>query len=99
MAGGAGTPTASCRVTGLVQNPSLSETVTVRLAWRGLDATGSAVAIASARIPWLRPGERRPFVSSAFVTADTGRVVPSCEAIPHLERVEIIAEPMPTPGG
>jgi hypothetical protein len=43
-----------CRVAGVVQNPSMSETVTVRLAWRGVGASGTTVAMASARIPWLR---------------------------------------------
>ena len=80
---------------GVVGNPSLSETVTVRLAWRGLDAKGSPAGTAVARIPWLRPGERRPFTSSPFV-ATTGGVV-SCERIAHVERLDAIAEPVPIP--
>jgi hypothetical protein len=88
---------ASCRMAGLVQNPSLSETVTVRLAWRGSDPTGSPVATASARIPWLRPGERRPFTSSPFVAMTSGQRVSSCTSIAHVERLDVVAEPVPTP--
>ena len=50
-----GSVSGPCRVAGWVQNPSLSETVTVRLAWRAIGATGATVAMASARIPWLHP--------------------------------------------
>ena len=80
---------------GWVHNPSFSETVTVRLAWRGLDATGATVATASARIPWLRPGERRPFNSSPFFGTN-GQIVMSCQAI-SLERMEAVADPIQVP--
>jgi hypothetical protein len=97
VAGANGSTAGKCHVAGVVQNPSLSETVTVRLEWRGLDAKGSPVAIALARIPWLRPGERRPFTSSPFVATTSGQVLSSCEGIPHLERLEAVAEPIPAP--
>ncbi len=92
-----GSAPGTCRVAGVVQNPSLSETVTARLSWRGLDATGTPVAAAFARIPWLRPGERRSFTSSPFVATTSGQVLSSCDSIPHLERLEVVAEPIPTP--
>jgi len=63
--------------------------------WQGLDATGAPVAAAFARIPWLRPGERRSFTSSPFVT--TTGVVLTCERIAHVTRLDTIAEPVPLP--
>jgi hypothetical protein len=86
----------ACRVIGVVQNPSLSETVTVRLSWQGLDATGASAGVAQARIPSLRPGERRPFTSAPFL-ATTGQTVPSCGGIAHLMRLDASAEPVPAP--
>jgi hypothetical protein len=95
-AGASGSAAAPCRVAGVVQNPSLSETVTVRLGWQAVGATGAVVATASARVPWLRPGERRAFTSSPFV-ATTGQTLPSCDGIAHLVRLDATAEPVPVP--
>jgi hypothetical protein len=91
-----GSAPGACRVAGVVQNPSLSETVTVRLSWQGLDATGSSAGVALARIPWLRPGERRPFTSAPFV-ATTGQALSSCGGIAHFVRLDAMAEPVPVP--
>jgi hypothetical protein len=82
---------------GLVENPSLSETVTVRLSWQGSDAAGAPIATAAARIPWLRPGERRPFTSSPFVATISGQRVSSCASIAFVQRLDVVAEPVPTP--
>jgi hypothetical protein len=86
----------ACRVAGVVWNPSLSETVTVRLSWQGMDTVGSPAGMARARIPALRPGERRPFTSGPFVGTN-GQTLPSCEGLAHLVRLDAIAEPVPVP--
>ena len=91
-----GSAPGACRVVGVVQNPSLSETVTVRLSWQGVDAVGSPAAMALARIPQLRPGERRAFTSGPFIGM-TGQALPSCEGVAHLVRLDAIAEPVPVP--
>jgi hypothetical protein len=96
LANGSAPGAGACRVAGVVQNPSLGETVTVRLSWQGLDATGSSAGVAWAHIPRLRPSERRPFTSGPFVGA-TGQAVSSCAAIAHLLRLDAIAEPVPVP--
>jgi Cd2+/Zn2+-exporting ATPase/Cu+-exporting ATPase len=82
-----------CQVAGTVANPSWSKTVTARIEWRGLTRAGSGVATASARIGWLRPGERRSFRSAPFFDA-SGRAVP-CDALASFERLQATAEPVP----
>jgi hypothetical protein len=91
------TASGTCRVTGTVQNPSLSETVNVGIVWEGLDATGARVATSTARIRMLRPGERRPFTSSAFVAPASGQPLPTCESIKYLSRLPVAAELAPVP--
>jgi hypothetical protein len=91
-----GSASGACRVTGVVQNPSLSETVTVRLSWQGLDAAGASAGVAWAHITRLRPGESRPFTSGPFL-GTAGQAVSSCAVIAHLVRLDAIAEPVPVP--
>jgi hypothetical protein len=91
------TASGTCRVTGVVQNPSLSETVDVGIVWEGLDATGARIATATARIRMLRPGEHRRFTSSAFVVQASGQPLDSCESIKYLTRLPAAAESAPVP--
>ena len=83
-----------CTMAGTVRNPN-AVMVTVRLAWRGLDAAGTTLGLATARIPRVRPGEGRPFVSSPFVVLGTGQVVADCASIPRVERVEASGDALP----
>jgi hypothetical protein len=78
-----------CAIDGSVHNVS-RRPVTVRIGYRGVDQTGS-IASASARIPWVAPGESRSFASSPFRDA-TGQIV-GCPALGSVQMVEAVADP------
>jgi hypothetical protein len=90
----AGADGSGCTMAGTVRNPN-AVIVTVRMAWRGTDAAGTTLGLATARISRVRPGERRPFASSPFVALGTGQIVAACASMPRVERVEASGDPLP----